>query len=252
MADMINNTDDRAEQKLTAEQVENDCPARLQHIGKEITERLAKADKQARLAQDHLIAIERLLAEARELCDGAGFEKFRELFCPQLGKSQAYAMRAILEGRKTLAEHRDDERQRKQRTRAKQRAAAINSGTVPEKPDQSPQAYETPTTVGKVEATSTAPEQPLSPVPLRGAIHLKDDPLVNFSAVVLELLRRVDKRDAGNFAGTSVPADQLAKLGKFFTDLASLKKSRAKGASNSNATTPAEQSAGVTAKPQGH
>ena len=86
---------------------------RLRQIGKEITERLAKADKQTQLARDHLIAIEQLLKEANELCDGGGFKKFRELFCPQLGKSQAYALLAIAAGKKTFAEHRANERERK-------------------------------------------------------------------------------------------------------------------------------------------
>jgi hypothetical protein len=86
--------------KLTAAQVEKDCPARLQQIGKEIAARLAKADKQTELARNHLIAIDELLAEAKELCDGGGFNKFRELFCPQLGKSQAYALLAIAAGKK--------------------------------------------------------------------------------------------------------------------------------------------------------
>jgi hypothetical protein len=74
---------------ITAEQIEADCPERLQQIGKEITARLAKADKKAKEANDHLIAVNQLLAEAKGLCDCDGFEKFRETFCPQLGRSQA-------------------------------------------------------------------------------------------------------------------------------------------------------------------
>lgn len=140
MTDLKNLT--TTKHKLTAAQVEGDCPARLQQIGKEIKERLAKADKQTEVAQNHLIAIEKLLIEAKELCDGGGFNKFRELFCPQLGKSQAYALLAVAAQKKTLAEHRTEERERKQRTRAKQKAAAANSGTVPETaaPEAEPEA----------------------------------------------------------------------------------------------------------------
>lgn len=58
------------ELKFTAAQIETDCPLRLQQIGHEITERLAKADAQAQDANDHLIAIEQLLTEAMTLCDG--------------------------------------------------------------------------------------------------------------------------------------------------------------------------------------
>jgi uncharacterized Zn finger protein (UPF0148 family) len=118
--------------KLTAAQIEKGCPARLQAIGQEITARLAKADKKTQEANDHLIAVNQLLAEAKRLCDSGGFQKFRELFCPQLGKSQAYAMLAIAAGRKTIEQHRSEERERKQKTRERQKAAT-NSGTVPEK-----------------------------------------------------------------------------------------------------------------------
>ena len=121
--------------RLTAEQIEQDCPDRLRQIAKEIEERLSKADKQAKQAEDHFIAVDRLLVEAKSFCDTGGFEKFRELFCPQLGKSQAYKLLSIAAGKKTFAENRAEERDRKRRTRANQKAAAANSGTVPEKKD---------------------------------------------------------------------------------------------------------------------
>ena len=147
------------EPKFTAAQIEKDCPARLQQIGREIAERLKKAEKQAKLAADHVIAVDQLLAEAKELCDDGGFKKFRELFCPQLGKSQAYALLAIAAGKKTLAEHRTAERERKQKSRANQRAAAANSGTVPEKSKQ----QDAPAEAGVVEHPSTAVEQTPEP-----------------------------------------------------------------------------------------
>jgi hypothetical protein len=132
---MNEHTSLQAKPKLTAAQIASDCPPRLRQIGKEIEERLAKADKQTQVARDHLIAIEQLLAEAKGLCDGGGFKKFRELLCPQLGKSQAYALLAIAAGKKTFAEHRADERERKRRSRANQKALPTDSGTVPEKAD---------------------------------------------------------------------------------------------------------------------
>jgi hypothetical protein len=127
-----------AEHKFTAKQVEEECPLRLQQIGKEIGERLKRAEKQTRLAADHVIAVDKLLAEAKGLCDGGGFNKFRKLFCPQLGKSQAYALLAIGSGKKTLAEHRTAERQRKQKSRANRRAAPANSGLSRKTPIASP------------------------------------------------------------------------------------------------------------------
>ena len=70
----------QTEPKFTAAQVEMECPARLQQIGREITERLKKVDKQLKFANDHETAINKLIAEAKGLCDRGGFTKFRELF----------------------------------------------------------------------------------------------------------------------------------------------------------------------------
>ena len=109
------------EPKFTATQIEKNCPARLQQIATEIAERHERARKQAGIAADHLIAIEKLLAEAKGLCDRGGFNKFRELYCPNLRKSQAYALRAIAGAKKTFAEHRTEERERKRKSQQTRR-----------------------------------------------------------------------------------------------------------------------------------
>src|SRR5438309_234329 len=106
MTDPTGNNGHVPEHKLTATEIENACPDRLKQIGMEIDVRLKKAEKQAALAQDQLVAIQQLLAEAKTLCDGGGFNKFRELYCPELSKSQAYKWHNIAAGKKTLAEHR--------------------------------------------------------------------------------------------------------------------------------------------------
>jgi hypothetical protein len=49
--------------------------------------------------------------------------------------------------------------------------------------------------------------------------------LVGFNSHVMELKRRISKHKVERFAATAVPADDLAKLGKFLTDLAILKES---------------------------
>jgi len=224
MNNLIANTDPTNEHKLTAAQVEENCSIRLQQIGKEITQRLAKADKQTELAQNHLIAVDRLLAEAEELCDGGGFNKFRELFCPQLGKSQAYALLAIAAGKKTLTEHRTEERERKQKTRARQKAAT-NSGTVPETSEPEPQGA--PIGDDEVETTSIVPEQTPEPAKPRSAVKSKDESLAEFTAIIGRLLQKIDKQKPDRFEATGIPADKLAKLGKFLSDLATLKKTGA-------------------------
>jgi hypothetical protein len=52
-----------------------------------------------------------------------------------------------------------------------------------------------------------------------------DEALFGFSACILELKRRVSTHQPTRFAGTAVAADELAKLGKFLTDLARVKAS---------------------------
>ena len=106
---------------MTAEEIESNCPARLQEIGKEITARLAKADKKVQEANDHLIAVNKLLAEAKGLCDGSGFRAFCERF--QIGKSRAYELLAIASGRKSEKEVKAATRKRVARHREAKRSA---------------------------------------------------------------------------------------------------------------------------------
>jgi hypothetical protein len=207
--------------KFTAAQIQEDCPARLQQIAREITERQKKAQKQAELAADHLIAIEKLLAEAKELCDGGGFYKFRELYCPKLGRSQAYVLHAIAGGKKTLVEHRTAERERKQRARANQRAAAAKSGTVPDNLKR-PEAH---TDASSPEPTSTAEELTPEPKKPRSAVAPGDEALPFFTARVMELDRTTHKRPPERFSATAVPVEVLARLGCLLIDIANFKKS---------------------------
>jgi hypothetical protein len=94
--------------KFTAEQIETDCPARLQEIAREITERLAEACDQVREASklyeeeprknadacfeltrrsyDHNTAVRHLFEEAEELCDQGGFELFSQKLQPNLNQ----------------------------------------------------------------------------------------------------------------------------------------------------------------------
>ena len=214
------------EPKFTATQIEEDCPARLQQIGREIAERLKKAEKQAKLAADHVIAVDKLLTEAKGLCDGGGFNKFREQFCPQLGKSQAYALRAIAAGKKTLAEHRTEERKRKRKSRANQEAVAANSGTVPENSNPEPEVPATPTRDGEPVTTIVARDQSVGPVKFPSGVTQKDT-VPAFTSHVMELKHRISKHKIEHFLATAVPADVLAEIGKFLGDLAIRKKSEA-------------------------
>jgi hypothetical protein len=205
--------------KLTAEQVEKECSARLQQIAKEIKQRLSKADKQTQLAEDNMIAVEKLLEEAKELCDDGGFEKFRELFCPQLGKSRAHELLQIAAGKKSLGEIKANTRARVAKHRADK--AAVASVTVT---DSSPrEAEDAPTDAESRDAIDAKVAAGDEAAKHRRTINAKDEALFDFSARVMELNRLTGKRKPYRFAKTSVPADILSRLGKFLTDLATIK-----------------------------
>src|SRR5260370_5804546 len=117
-------TNHKIEDKVTDWQVETECPARLQEIGRTITAQLAKADKATERADNHLITVNQLIAEARALCDSDGFDAFRETFCPTLGRSRAYAVLAITAGKRTIDQDRAESRKRQANKRASDKEIA--------------------------------------------------------------------------------------------------------------------------------
>ena len=62
MTNVINNADHSTEHKLTAAQVEKDCPDELQHLGKRIAAHLDKARKYEAKADQHYTTIAQWLA----------------------------------------------------------------------------------------------------------------------------------------------------------------------------------------------
>lgn len=78
------------------------------------------------------------------------------------------------------------------------------------------------------------------------AVTPKDDALFDFTARVLDLVRRIGRFRPEHFAGTKVATDDLAKVGKFLSDLAILKKADASKPmairSEGNGTVSPEQS----------
>jgi hypothetical protein len=210
------------EPKFTATQIENDCPARLQQIGKEIKERLEKARKYHQQAEDHLIAVNARINEAKRLCDDGGFNKFRELFCPELGKSQAYVLHAIGSGKKTLEQHLKEQRDRKRKSRAQQKSQPANSVTVTEKPNEG----EGSTGTSALQVTNSTTEQTPELSKPRNAVAPGDEALRAFTVRTMELHRTTDKRQPKRFAATPVPVEVLEQLGNLLIGIANLKKSR--------------------------
>jgi hypothetical protein len=75
----------------------------------------------------------------------------------------------------------------------------------------------------QVELDGIAESPRAEPMPSRNAVAPKDIALIGFNERVLDLLQRISNNQPDRFAKTSVGADDLAKLGKFFADLAQIK-----------------------------
>lgn len=238
------------EPKFTATQIENDCPARLQQIGREIAERLKKAEKQAKLAADHVIAVDKRLAEAKALCDGGGFHALQKKFFPNLGKSRVYELLAIGTNKKSVEEIKADTRARVAKHRAN-KATALVSVTVTEKSGPQPGARGGPKEDGRLEDTSVTSEQAPNPSKPRSAAAPGDEAERAFTVRVMELYRTTAKRPPERFSSSTAPVEVFAWLGNLFTDIANIKKSDAAKlelitALPENGTASAEQSAGGT------
>jgi hypothetical protein len=111
-----------------------------------------------------------------------------------------------------------------------------------------PEPQGTPT-AAKVESASAAREQQtVRPAKSRSTVPLSNKTLYGFDATVRELIVMIGKRETVRFSRTSVSVDELARAGKFLTDLANLKetggsKPTAAVVSCGKATVSPEQSA---------
>ncbi len=120
MSELINLTED----KITAEQIEQNCPDNLQRWGKHIAAHLEKAHKCEDKADQHYTSIGQYLAKAKETCDEGGFAAFHEKFCPNLGRTRAYELLAVGQNKKSLEDFRAGNRERAAKHRAKKSAEA--------------------------------------------------------------------------------------------------------------------------------
>jgi hypothetical protein len=78
-----------------------------------------KAGFELTKAAEKRAALEQALVEARDLCKAAGqsFKAFKKKFAPDYGRTRLYQILAIADGRKTVEEVREEERERKRRQR---------------------------------------------------------------------------------------------------------------------------------------
>ena len=110
---------------VTAAQIENGCPERLEALGNRIRAHLEKAGQAERRADNHHTSAGILLAQVKEACTEGGFAAFRERFCPNLGRSRTYELLQIAGGTKSAEEIRAENAERNRRHRAKQKAAEL-------------------------------------------------------------------------------------------------------------------------------
>jgi hypothetical protein len=98
--------------KITAAEVKKGN-ADLRKLGKEIEARIKKLDHYAGQAVDFKDSINKLLEDARKLCaDEKAFAEFKKRHCPLLGKSRAYELLQIEQGKKTVEQIRAATRKR--------------------------------------------------------------------------------------------------------------------------------------------
>jgi hypothetical protein len=117
--------------KIMASEVKSDdCPAELLQWGKRVTAHLDQADKSQKRAEQHRISAGRYLALAAAACDEGGFEAFRERFCPTLGRSRTYELKAIAAGDKSLDEIKAATRERVASLRARRTPSSVTSNVT--------------------------------------------------------------------------------------------------------------------------
>ena len=183
--------------KLTTAQIQikyaRNLPPRLLAIAREIEARAAKADAYHGKAADHVISIKQLLAEARSLCTGSGFNfnAFRKRYCPSLGRSRAYELLAIAKGKKSAQQIRQMATVRQARSVAKLKAAAA--------------------ALRKADRPSLTDAPRAIPAPSRDG----SDTVRGFTARVLELVLMTATVDPKTFNGVAIEADDLRTLADF-------------------------------------
>src|SRR5947208_2236634 len=184
------------ETKFTAAQIEENCPVMLQDLGKRIAVDSEKAQKCEDKADQHYTAVAQLLATAHGACEEGGFNAFREMFFPNLGKSRVHELLAIGTNKKSFEQVKASTRARVAKHRAN-RAAAPASVTVTDKPEPGVQAA--PKEHGEIEASSVASEQTREPAKPRSPVTPGDEAMRAFTEQVMELDRRTAKRPPERF-----------------------------------------------------
>jgi hypothetical protein len=202
--------------RFTANDIEGEqCPKCLQNLGKQIADHLQRARKAEEKAEQHYIAVLQLLEKAKQDCDEGGFAAFQEKFCPDLGRSRVFELKAIATGKKTLEDTRAATRERVARHRARQ----VESVTVT---DSSPTADSSPSpTMPATDTDESGAQRKRENERLFGEDHAKADALAPNAVPDDQLIRADEAAAAGSveaaaileeFFSSATTADILARL----------------------------------------
>jgi hypothetical protein len=125
------------------------------------------------------------------------------------------------------------------------KAEPIN--TAPEETSEpAPQPQDAPTGARNDEATYMAPDHASEPANPRSGVKSKNESDLEFTALCGQLLQEIGKQGPNRFEAADIPAEELARLGKFLMAVAKRKKLGPKPAADyvprGNGTVSPEQS----------
>ena len=109
-------------------------------------------------------------------------------------------------------------------------AAVANSGTVPENSDTEPEAPGGGVRDGEPARTTISPNQLVGPATFQSSLKSSDSGLSGFNSYFLELKRRISKHPVERFQETTIPPDDIKRVGFFLIDLARALKEKAEAA----------------------
>jgi hypothetical protein len=108
--------------KITAEQVNSNCPAELEDWCKRVAAHHESTQKYLKKVENNEDSVGKLLALIADACDEGGFEACRAKFFPELGKSRTNELKQIATGKKTLEQIRAETRERVARHRTRRQS----------------------------------------------------------------------------------------------------------------------------------
>jgi hypothetical protein len=230
---------------VTAAQIESDCPAELQQLGKRIAAHLEKARKYEEKADQHYRTISQYLAEAKQTCDEGGFIAFREKFFPDLGRSRVYELLSIASNKKSIAGVKADTRKRVAKHRAKMLQVSV---TVTDKAQIEPVRGECARTgeatseasvtvtdkvrpnLAKLPETTEIETDPQTdesirqqPAALAKSPPADNDALAAFDNTAVQLKKIIDNTSLERLKNTRMDRNDLEKLSVLLAKVAKLK-----------------------------